>query len=665
MIAFIFILVMLTAVLLSNLINRFIPALSAPLVQMALGMLLISLLPFNEFGLEFELDPNLFFVLFISPLIFRAGYTFDKRTLWEMKGPIIGSAVFLVFLTVISMGVFFNLVVPVIPLAASFALIGALGPTDDVAVTAVSKRVAVPEKIMGILGGESIVNDASGIVCFQFAIAAMLTGSFSPAEAIIQFVLVGLGGILIGITVTLVKYIVVKWLHSLGIGNITLHVLIDVLTPFIIYIIAELCSVSGILGVFSAGITHSFMREKFNPEKIKLNISMDSVWDFVVFSLEGIVFVMLGAQLPVILRTIDSGVFSINTLEIFICILLIMFLFLVLRFFWWIITVPHMQYQEKGKAVINRYRAGFIFSLAGVRGAVTLACVMSIPFSLDDGTAFPERDLIILMASGVIVLSMLISNFIMPLIVGKKSVETQDNDEKEAALEIIREVISQLKKEITEENRIATDIVVQSYSKRSLALQNKKTSGEHKRIEKEIRKQIYIWEEESTRALLEKGEVSEAAAEQFLYILKKRVKGNARATILHRLVFYIKYVKRFRLKTSGLKPRRGEIAQLLTANSRYIRKKLDKLQNKENAIIVEMLAAEFRVMSAASGFRARRTQFGVFGENYNTSVYNVAVRGFYIERKLIHEMFEANRISRETVADMRATIAAMETQLSE
>ena len=661
MIAFEFILIMLLAVLLSNLINRFIPALSAPLVQMALGMV-IWMLPFGAFGFEFELDSDLFFLLFISPLIFRAGYTFDKKTLWDMKNPILNAAVLLVFITVITIGIIFHILVPVIPLAASFALIGALGPTDDVAVSAVAKRVSVPDKIMGILGGESIVNDASGIVCFQFAIAAMITGSFSPSEAAFQFVLVGIGGILLGYMMTWLKYAIVKRLRVLGIGNVTLHILLDVLTPFIIFIIAEQLSVSGILAVFAAGITHAFMREKFNPETIKLNIAMDSVWDFVVFSLEGIVFVMLGAQLPEILKTINSGAFPISTVEIAGCILLLMFLFLVLRFLWWVITVPKMRYQETENPT-SKLRAAFIFSFAGVRGAVTLACVMSIPFFLDDGTAFPERDLIILVASGVIVVSMLISNFLLPLVVGKKSEEKQSSDEKAAYFEIIQGVISQLKSEATEENRLATEIVVQSYSKRIFAARGKRTLHDNTKIEKEIRAQIYIWEEENTLALLNKGDISKEAAEQFMYILKKRVKGGAKATLLHRFLFYLKFIKKFRLKT-GLKPKRGEIARILTSNSRYIRKKLDKIQNKENAIVVEVLAAEFRVMSAASGFRSRQVRFGVFGENYDSAVYNVAVRGFYIERKLIHEMFEENRISRETVTEMRETIAAMETQLS-
>ena len=126
MVVFEFVLIMLAAVLLSNLINRFIPALSAPLVQIVLGVA-ISLIPFGVFGFEFELEPELFFVLFIAPLVFYESYTTDKKTLCSMKKPIINAAVVFVFVTVIVVGFFTHLLIPAIPLAVAFALIGSLG----------------------------------------------------------------------------------------------------------------------------------------------------------------------------------------------------------------------------------------------------------------------------------------------------------------------------------------------------------------------------------------------------------------------------------------------------------------------------------------------------------------------------------------------------------
>ncbi|MCL2880417.1 MAG: sodium:proton antiporter, partial [Treponema sp.] len=385
-----FILIMLAAVLLSNLVNRFIPAFSPPLVQIVLGVV-IALIHYGAFGYAFVLNPELFFVLFIAPLIFHESYTSDKRTLWKLKGPIFGAAVALVVITVIAAGYFTNFLVPSIPLAAAFALIGALGPTDAIAVDAVAKRIAAPEKIMGIVSGESIINDASGIVCFQLGIAAMMTGSFSAKQAAFQFVLIGLGGLVTGIVLTGIKYVIVRKIRQLGIENVTLHILIEVLTPFIIYMIADGISVSGILAVFAAGISHSFMREKFNPETAKLNIARDSVWDFLTFTLNGLVFVMLGTQLPDILKTIGNGSYPISGARIAVDILLITLAIAVLRFAWWLVTVKKKTYQEPSNPT-GAVKAGIIFSLSGARGTVTLASIMSIPLLLTNGEAFPERN---------------------------------------------------------------------------------------------------------------------------------------------------------------------------------------------------------------------------------------------------------------------------------
>ena len=654
-----FVLIMLGAVLLSNLINRLLPALSAPLVQIALGMV-ICLIPFGAFGFEFELEPELFFVLFLSPLVFHESYTSDKKTLWNMKKPILGAAVILVFLTVIAAGYLTNLLIPAIPLAAAFALIGALGPTDDVAVDAVSKRVAVPRKIMGILSGESIINDASGIISFQFAVIAVTTGGFSLGQASLRFVLVGIGGLFAGIVFTQIKYAIVKGIRSLGMANVTLHILIEVLTPFIIYMTAEALYTSGILAVFASGITHSFMRDKFNPETVKLNIARDSVWEFLTFTLNGLVFVMLGTQLPGILKTIGLGAFPINGFEIAGCIFLLMVIFSVLRFLWWILLVRKKTYQEDNNP-IGAVKAAVIFSLAGARGTVTLASVMSIPLLLDNGTAFPERDLIILLASGVIVVSMLITNFVLPLFVKRISEETRSGEEHAAYSEMIQGVIFRLKSEVTEENSFATDVVIRSYLRRNTSIRD---IGPHRKetpTEKELRSQIFMWEKENTAALLESGNVDKAVARHFLGILNDRIKNINKRSFFRRFLRVLKHVLSLRRK-NGAMPNRADFVVIIESNTRYVLKKLNEIKNTENAAAVEKFAAEFELMSIMSRGR-NHARSGTLGEAENSAVHALVTRGFSIERELIQEMFELGRITRETARGMRADILTLEAQL--
>ena len=653
-----FVLIMLAAVLLSNLINRYIPALSAPLVQIALGVV-ISLIPFGAFGFEFELEPDLFFVLFIAPLVFHESYTSDKKTLWNMKKPILRAAVILVFLTVIAVGFFTNFLIPAIPLAAAFALIGALGPTDDVAVGAVARRVAVPRKIMGILSGESIINDASGIICFQFAIIAMTTGSFSLIQASFHFILLGIGGLLAGIFLTFIKYIIVNKLRTLGIRNVTLHILIEVLTPFIIYMSAEALSVSGILAVFAAGITHSFMRDKFNPETVKLNIAQDSVWEFLTFTLEGLVFVMLGTQLPTILKTISSGALSINGFTIAAAVFLLTLILTILRFLWWLITIRKKTYQDEDNP-ISALKAAVIFSLAGARGTVTLASVMSIPLLLDNGAEFPERDLIILLASGVIVVSMLITNFVLPLFVKRISIERQSNKEQAAYSEIIQGVISRLKNEATDDNRLATELVIRNYAKRNASERGGDLRYKETQTEKELRTQAFLWMKENTAALIENEEADKTIAEHFLDVLTTRSReSGGKAGFLKKALFILNHTINFRNKT-GVKNRRGDFEVILASNTQYVLTKLNEIKNEENAAVVEKLTAEFELMSAV-GRNHMMSDTRLSMED--SSVRTIVERGFSIERELIQEMFEANRISREAAKEMRNAILTLQTQL--
>jgi len=461
-----YILILLAVVCLSNIIHRLTPVVPAPIVQVALGAF-ISLVPL---GFELTLDPSLFFVLFVAPLIYYVSLLADKKTMWAQRKPILNTGILLVFVTVFVVGYLINFLIPSIPLVAAFVLIAALGPTDDVAIASVSKRVNVPPKIMNILQGESIINDASGIVSFQFALAAMLTGSFSLIHASGRFLVVGLGGIAAGLVLTWLKHVFVKWIRSLGMENVTLHLLIGILTPFFFYLIAEELGVSGILAVFAAGIAHSYSRNKFNPEMVNYKVADESLWSMLSFTLEGLVFVILGTQLSKILISINQY-YSITTGEIILYILLITLLFLLLRFFWALIFVKKKAYDDPNYT-ISRFRAAAIFSLSGARGTVTLASVMSIPLFLSDGVPFPERDLIILIAGGVIVVSLIITSFILPLCVDKKVI-VDKSAENEAYLEILQDVMTELKKQVTPENEVATAIVTANYHSRSMVLQRK------------------------------------------------------------------------------------------------------------------------------------------------------------------------------------------------
>lgn len=655
-----YVVILLAAVLLSNLLNRFIPVLSVPIIQIALGVL-IALIPFGAFGFEFELEPELFFVLFLAPLVYHSSMTADKKSLWEMKKPILGAAVVLVFISVILAGYFIYKLIPTIPLAAAFVLSAALAPTDVVAVNAVSKRAALPSKLMGILSGESIINDATGIVCFQLAITAASTGSFSIGQAVGRFLLLAAGGIITGLLLTWLKYAFLRWLRSLGVENGTLHILIGIMTPFIIYMVSEALHVSGILAVFASGIAHSFMRDRFNPDKVSLNIAQESVWSVLSFSLDGLVFVILGTQLPGILRTIGSGRYAIDGWKIAGSILLITFCTMFIRFVWCTFAVKKQIYQETDKS-IGKMKAGIIFSLAGARGTVTLASIMSIPLLLSDGDIFPERGLMILLASGVIVISLLSTNFILPLFAGKKKDKKRNEEEQAAYLEILQTVVTQLKSEATDETRMATEFVIRSYYSRGLTLD--KTPSMMDAREKELRRDIFIWERQNTELLLNEGIIDKRTASRYFAMIEMRISSAVKEkhSIFQSIILFIRHMLRFNI-TKDKDMQKNALLKLTKSNGQFVLEKLNAMKADNADPVLDRLISEYEmVMNLRDNRMERDVEKGSHAPGKEL-IMEITARGFRIERELIQQMFEAGRMSRETVRELRSNIAMVEAQL--
>lgn len=661
MAVFEYVLILLVAIFLSNFINRFIPVVSVPIIQIALGAL-ITLFPTQY---QLELEPELFFVLFIAPLIFYNSMMADKLSLWKQRKPILNMAIVLVFATAVMLGYGVHWLIPTIPLAASFALIGALGPTDDVAVLSVSKRVNVPPKIMRILEGESIINDASGIVCFQFALAAMLTGSFSVVEATGRFFIVGLGGVAVGLLCTWLKYVFVKWIRSLGMENVTLHILIGILTPYAIFLIAEAMGVSGILAIFASGIAHSFQRNKLNPSTMSLNIASDSIWSVQAYTIEGLVFLILGTQLPHILSTVSQGAYSIGTWEIIGVVLLITVALLLIRFVWSIVTITPKAYADADHPV-TRLRASLIFSLSGARGAVTLATIMSIPLLMDDGTAFPERDLIILISGGVILISLVVTNFILPLCVEKKTVADEEA-ENIACIEILQQVITGLKSQTTPENMSATAIVTSNYYSRLTELQRKQNNRFDREAERRLKIHICKWEKEYVNGMLERGETDTYIGERYLYILEAQIGKLSRnrfrswGTTRMSLLRFLRHNRQFPVDVSK-KEMHEQLLTLLEGSNRYVLEHLRELNTTENSSTLRKVITDYE-HSVSMRHKRAHMKGGTSESPDNETIADITAQGFQMERDSIQTMIEAGRISRETASEMRHNISLAEVQL--
>ncbi|WP_339315685.1 Na+/H+ antiporter [Paenibacillus sp. FSL R10-2734] len=446
---FLVVLVLLGLIAISNIINRFIPFVPIPLIQIGLGVMVV-LIPL---GIHMTLEPELFFVLFIAPLLFNDGKRTPRNELWNLRGPILMLALGLVFATVLIAGYSINWMIPTIPLAAAFALAAILSPTDAVAVSAIAGRVHLPKSIHRILEGESLMNDASGLVAFNFAIAAAVTGVFSLPKASFSFVVIAVGGLLVG---ALLAFLLIRFsvfIRRLGMEDITVHVLLQILTPFIIYLISEELGVSGILAVVAGGIIHAVEKDRAVSPQYKLQLVSASTWSVLLYILNGLVFLILGLSIPDVIEVIYRDT-AVDNLMVVGYVLAITVLLFVLRFVWvYVFSLVGSRLRKIEKTPVKSL---LILTISGVRGAVTLAGAFSIPFVLGDGSPFPERDLIIFIAAGVILMSLLIASVFLPILAGKEEPIAESGDtgaEQAAKSKVIAAGITMLQSMMTEESK--------------------------------------------------------------------------------------------------------------------------------------------------------------------------------------------------------------------
>ncbi|MBZ9744381.1 Na+/H+ antiporter [Mesorhizobium sp. CO1-1-7] len=410
----IFILVVLVFVALSGALVRLVRV-PLPVLQIAIG----AALAWPAKGLHVEIDPELFLLVFIPPLLFGDAFAAPKRELVALRGPILDLAVGLVFFTIVGFGYALHWLVPSIPLVVAFALAAVLSPTDAVAVSAIVDRNVVPSRLMHILEGESLLNDASGLVMFRFAVAAALTGSFSFAGASLSFLYAVAAGILAGVAALFIAAKALQLLNRIGGVPAEAQVLVMILLPFVAYLGAEHVGASGILAAVTAGLlTGASGMYRFLGVSARMQTL--SLWATLTFVFNGALFILLGLQLPDIIRKVPPELSSRHWLIEPVATVLILTLCLIgLRFLWiWVGDIAQAIAARIGKRESEPFgfRVRLAGSVAGVRGAITLAGILSLPLALQDGSPFPARDVVIFLAAGVIICSLLIASLALPRI---------------------------------------------------------------------------------------------------------------------------------------------------------------------------------------------------------------------------------------------------------
>ncbi|WP_231881758.1 Na+/H+ antiporter [Anaerosporomusa subterranea] len=653
---FLVILLLLCLIALSNILNRFIPFVPVPLIQIGLGVI-VAYLPS---GIHLPLNPELFFVLFIAPLLFNDGTRMPREALWNLRLPILWLALGLVFVTVFVMGYVIHWMIPSIPLPAAFALAAILSPTDAVAVGALAGRSALPKGIMHLLEGEALMNDASGLVAFKFAVAAAVTGFFSLAQATTSFFLISIGGLVSGILLSFVIIRLRLFIRRLGMEDATMHMLIQILTPFVIYLFAEEVGVSGILAVVAGGIIHAIERDNSESRMAKLQIVSVSTWSVILFILNGVVFLILGLQIPDVTRVIFHDIAISNTQVIFYSIVISLALIL-LRFVWNYLFWNDKWMLEKTDLHISRMRSVLLISLSGVRGAVTLAGAFSIPYVLQDGSPFPERALIIFLAAGVILFTLVSASIMLPILakIGVNSiVSNQVAAEYIARKKIMRGVIQALKEEMNYENKAATlSVISRYYEFRQLPLKNENnySIGQPFGQEMAIRMIGLQAEQIETEHLLQTGQISQDTA----YHLQEHINA-VEVALSNKLQFqlfhFIALVKR-------------AISRWLSSNQETIKSEeylLAKIELSKAAIaaIREHMSEETRqasldlIVSYHKSIErlSTKAQHPQKRALFTKQKKELQLKAVQLERNEVQALFESGEISRDIANKLRKSI---------
>ncbi|OHV08184.1 Na+/H+ antiporter [Kushneria phosphatilytica] len=402
----------------TGLIARFLPWLPLPLLQIAIG----AALAMPGTGFDVALNPGIFMLLFVPPLLFADAWRFPQRELMLQRRPIIALALGLVLFTVAGIGWLGHALLN-LPLPVAFALGAILSPTDAVAVSAISGRLPIPARLMHMLEGESLMNDASALVAFRFAVAAAMTGAFSLGQASLSFFAIALGGSGIGALLALAFSLVRRQLLALrGTEASTEIVLLMLVMPFAAYLLAEHFNVSGILAAVTAGITLN-RTELRHHDQTRTRMQLDNLWEVLAFVFNAVVFLLLGLQLPHIIgdalstTILDGRNFGLGTLSLYV--LGTTLVLLSLRALWvtGVIRLSSLSSRRHGNARVPASpRVVAIGTLAGIRGTITLAAALSLPVQLPGGDALPGRELVVFIAAGVILLTLILGSVGLPLL---------------------------------------------------------------------------------------------------------------------------------------------------------------------------------------------------------------------------------------------------------
>ena len=658
----IYLILFLLVLIVSSTTNKLLPFLPLPLVQILLGIVIGLFLP----NTDFHLNTELFLALVIGPLLFRESEEADITAILKHWRIIIYLIFPVIFISTLSLGGLAHLLWLSLPLAACLAVGAALGPTDLVAFASLSERFSFPKRVSNVLKGEGLLNDASGLVAFQVALAAWTTGAFSLGQAGSSLIFSILGGFLIGFLTAMTNRFLHTFLLSVRATDIASELLLELSLPLVTFFLAEEVHVSGIIAVVVAGILKASRFKKITLLEAQVDTVTETVWHTVNFMLNGSVFVILGMELEMIAEPIlTNPIYS--PLLLLVSLIALTFVLFAIRF---VMIYGYYAYRTRRlKKKLNKYiKDMLLLTFSGVKGTVSIATILLIPSNLEQ-----EYPLLLFLVAGVTLVSFLTGLLILPHL----SDEQEESKDYLMHIAILNEVTSELEKELeTHKNKLPLYAAIDNYHGR---IENLILSQENKNAKEDweaLKLLILSIESDGLEQAYEEDKMSERAYRVYQRYLKNMEQGINRK-FASRLTYYFLVslrILRFLLhevftlgktfrswKNEESQKLRAldydQIAELYLDNTEMIIESLENLKGVYKSSLISFMQ-DSRLRETAiitSGAFVERVINRVKPNNIDEML-----RGYYLERKLIFEYEEKRLITTKYAKKLRQNVNNLE-----
>ncbi|API80350.1 cation:proton antiporter [Staphylococcus argenteus] len=672
-------LIFIFAVIISSIINNRFPQIPTAFIQIALGAI-VFLIPID---VDFQFNSEVFMFAVIAPLLFVEGTHVSRTKLLEYRKPILLMSMALVFATVVGVGYFIHWIWPALPMPAAFAIAAILCPTDAVAVSAITRGKLLPKGSMTILEGESLLNDAAGIISFKIAVTALVTGTFSLFQAVEQFIISTVLGVLIG---AIIGFVIVRVRVDLtankGLKDNNTLTFIQLLTPFVVYFLAEQVHASGIIAVVVTGLIHGLERDRLIKAQTELQMNYHQIWNTFSYALNGFVFVVLGFMIPTVVIDIIKTEPENFSFLILITVLIALAIY-VCRFAWVYFWYKDFYFPKNIQSYLDddhdshetppsRGRYAFIMTMCGIHGTISLSMALTLPFIITNGQAFEYRNDLLFIASLMVLISLVLAQIVLPLITPAIQEDTfKGMTYQSAKIFIVQKVIERFNNESKKDkNNTNYRPVLNQYFGELLFLLNSepenKNTKELKRLE-DIAKNI---ETSTLERLIEKGKATSQDIKNYHDIVEL-TETHRTSSIIEK---FSNFFKMFWLRLKTFKHNKAidretkaqeyenafkDVQKMMRIVNHNIILRLKEEQNSTNVLEVSLVINHYYDMSRSLKWRAQRRKERQ--ENRNQIIpqaifHNHKLEALYLQRNLLDELIRRNKINNVVAAQIRENI---------